>query len=233
MHLALTVCCPLGDTSGFIRDAATEGLGGLVAGGLLVLVGYLIIDKRVHLRDALARQQDRDAQNEHNRKIALETLLGELKSDAGMVARALENLPKGHVPYPLFDTTMLAVVFDPLILTTLKSETVEALVMARNRMATANEQHALVMDLRYGQTAIVATMVASASLEGSATQHAYNRFIQNRDDLLEALLDRCTELRPHLDRAIDAVEAELGIEATEPSAQRDYKIEGPVGQIGS
>jgi len=38
-------------------------------------------------------------------------------------------------------------------------------------------------------------------------------------------IDRCENLKVHLDNAIDSVEAELGLEVKEPSAQREYEPE--------
>jgi hypothetical protein len=37
------------------------------------------------------------------------------------------------------------------------------------------------------------------------------------------LIERCEDLKGHLDKAIDSVEAELGLDVSEPSAQRIYE----------
>src|SRR5262245_60591523 len=130
------------DWCGLLRDLGVEILGGAVAGAVLLAGGYWLIDRKVHLRDALTRQADREKREAANRRGALTVMYEEMLSNAGSRLRAIAALKKGEISYPLFDLKSLDLAFEPAIFEVLKTDTVLALLQIHNRMRTANEQHA-------------------------------------------------------------------------------------------
>lgn len=216
------------DWSSFVPDV----LAGIVAGAVVLGGGYWLIDRKVHFRDALERRAEREAGDARNRGAALEALHAELESNASALAFALKTLRGGTIGYPLFDTTTLAVAFEPVIFTTLKTTTVKALLQVFNRMKTANDQHALVFDLQQGQTVILNTMIHAVGADTPRAADAAANFLEHRTLMLKALLQRCENLAPYVYEAIDAVEAELGTERRERAADREYVAAEPIGYIG-
>jgi len=90
-------------------------------------------------------------------------------------------------------------------------------------MRAANEQLAFLSDITFGPTAIIA-----AQIERRSTRRWLRRPGRSprlAGDHPHMLIDRCENLKVHLDNAIDSVEAELGLEVKEPSAQREYEPE--------
>ncbi len=216
----------------FLTDVASGTLSGIFVGAVVLGVGYWLIDRRVHIRDALARQSEREVQTEHNRRVALEAMHVELESNARALMLALKTLPAGRFSYPLFDTTTLALAFQPVIFTTLGTTTVKALLHVFNRMETANDQHAFVFDLRHGPTVILTTMIEAGTAETEKTRKATQNFLAHRETMSAALLQRCQNLRPHLYAAIDAVEAELKLEPITRAADRSYVSDDAIGLVG-
>lgn len=211
------------DFSGFLSEFAA----GVAAGALVLYVGYRFVEQRLRLQERAERVQEVEAQRKQNLEAVLQAVHSELESNAAQLTTALKELPKGGSPYPLFDVAMRPVVSEPVVFTTLQRETVQALTHVYNRMTTANEQHAFLSDLNHGPTAILATSGPSGSLR----EEAYHRFVAHRDAFRLGLIDRLNDLKPHLDAAIDAVEAELGISRDQPAAQRIYQPNTPVGLI--
>jgi hypothetical protein len=127
---------------------------------------------------------------------------------------------------------MRPVVSEPNIFTTLARDTVAALNHAYNRMTTSNEQMAFLSDLNHGPTAVLVAVTAAPSMTDPRVKETYERFLNHRDDVRTGVMERLRDLKPHLDNAIEAVEAELGIAGKPPVAQRAYRPETPVGFMG-
>ena len=106
------------------------------------------------------------------------------------------QFPDGQVVYPLFDTGILRLVFEPVIFSTLSAATAKALVMIQARLETANELHALAFDLTHGRTSLL-------------TDDA--RLAEQAGRIREGLLGRLEKLEPYLYAAIDAIRADLGV----------------------
>jgi hypothetical protein len=79
----------------FFSDVASGVVSGVVAGALVLYGGYWLIDRKVHLRDALDRQRERDAQNEQNRRAALGAVHAELESNAARYPVFLKTIREG------------------------------------------------------------------------------------------------------------------------------------------
>jgi len=84
------------------------------------------------------------------------------------------------------------------------------------------------MDFSTGATSILVTMSAAATLGDPLVKDTYRRFLDYRETMRDALLDRLGELRPKLDGAIDAVEAELRVTCREPAGERHYVHDKPI-----
>lgn len=151
----------------------------------------------------------------------------ELESSAARVQLFLSELPRGGVPYPGFDVTGWPLVAQASVFTTLETETISKLTHVYNRMTSANAQLGFLTDLNHGPTGILVNTVLAEGLdkETPLALKAYELFINHRDSTREMLTDRVTDLKNHLDVAIDAVETELGLRGELPAARRDYIFE--------
>jgi len=208
--------------------ALVAGLVATAVGGFAVLgVGYVLIDRRLHLRD----RADRDArENERRRGLRdanLRIAHGELKSIAKDIEKYGRAIANDDVPYPPFDRSGWQLVSQADVLATLKPETAEAVTIAYNRVLSTNGQIEEFADLTLGPTAALlhSSLATAADEEGNLlplADTAYGQYQKRRADLRTALAARFVDLRRHIDIAVDAIEAELGIEECVPSAQRRY-----------
>jgi hypothetical protein len=194
---------------------------------------YWLIDRRLHLRDAVERREEHAQQDARNREAALEALHVELESNAATFKFALNALRKGTIGYPLFDITTLKLAFEPAIFVTLQTSTVKALLQAFNRMGTVNDLHAFVFDRQQGPTAVTTAMIHAAGNESERSAAAASNWVAHRGLMSQALLQRCENDAPYLYEAIDAVERELHITPSVRAADRDYVAHEPIGYIES
>jgi len=220
--------------SGFWAGFLAGFLADVVAGAALLYLGYKLIDQKFHLKERERQAREAAETKERNLKSVLGAVHGELLSNAGQLNTALTEMPKPSEPilYPLFDVAMWPLVSSPVILTTLREETISALTHAYNRMATANEQNASLSDLNHGPTAVLVNVTAAGTLDDPLVQTAYDKFLDLRAFVRTGVLDRLRELKGHLDSAIDAVELELDHPGEVPAAQRIFEAETPPGFIG-
>jgi hypothetical protein len=82
-----------------------------------------------------------------------------------------------------------------------------------------------------GPTAILVTTVAVGSIPSESVRKNFEMFREYRQVLRDGLLERLDDLKPHFERAIDSVEAELGLHPAVPAAGRVYRREKPPGII--
>jgi hypothetical protein len=184
-------------------------------------IGYLVVNKRLPARE-----------RKESRARVLKAVLGELYSNAAQLTTAEAELPTGGIPYPLFDVGMWHVLSEATIFTTLNEETVSALMHAYNRMGASNDQCSYLLDINKGRTAILAMGTFAGRMAASQqVKELHDQFQDHRSETRAALLDRLADLRPFLENAIDAVEAELEIKAV-PAAQRLFlgSMEGVDGR---
>jgi chromosome segregation ATPase len=209
--------------SSFLADVA--------AGAVLLVAGYLLVERRLHLRERSERRKEAFERRQTTREAILRATHGELESNAALLQTALKELPTGGIPYPGFDVNGWSLVSQIAALTTLQRETIEALALAHNRMNSANEQLQFLSDLNHRRTAILTTAAAAPSLSEPKVQEAYEMFLDYRDTLRNGLIQRLKELKPHIDNAIGAVETELGMASTVIPSQRDYQPATPPGTL--
>lgn len=182
------------DWSSFLPDI----LAGIISGAAVVAGAYVVIDRKLHLRDAAERRAEQTRQEARNREAALTAVHVELESNAAALKFAVEALGKGSIGYPLFDTTTLRLAFEPVIFVTLQTDTVKALLQAFNRMSTANDLHAFVFDFQEGQTAVVTAMVHAVGNESPRSDDAAKNWVEHRQHMSAALLQRCQNLGDYL-----------------------------------
>jgi hypothetical protein len=204
-------------------------LGNVVAGLIVLGIGYFVVERSLHLRERVERDEGAETQRRVNRRVVLTVVLAEFESNAAKLTTALEELPNEdqRLIYPLFDISMWPLVSSPEIFTTLESKTAEALTHAYNRMATSNEANATLLDLHQGRTAILVATAVAPAFDDPRVAEIYGKYLGYRADLRTSLLDRLADLKPHIDNAIDAVEHELGKPADASAATRTYRPEHP------
>ncbi len=209
-------------------------LGNVVAGVVVLWIGYLWIEKKLHLRERATRAEEAEAHRRQTREAVLRSVHGELESNAAKITSALGELEKQdqRILYPLFDLTMWPIVSSAGIFTTLQQSTANALIPTYNRMATANEQNAVLLDFTQGPTSIIVTSTVASSIDNELVADTYGKFLAYRDLVRVGVIERLKELKPNLDLAIDAVESELGIQAEHPAGQRVYEPDVPARFIG-
>ena len=200
-----------------------SNVGANIVGGLVVLVAaYFLIENRLSLREARDRRVQQDQEREAIRRSVLTAVLFELKSGAGYLQTWLKVLPEGEgIPAPGFDVNGWALVSQVVAMTTLDPKTIENLSHVYNRMRAANDQLAFLTDITVGPTAIMAAHLRTISDEDIALKALAARE-EWQESVRNMLAERSENLKDHLDNAIDSVEAELGLEVNEPSAQRIY-----------
>jgi hypothetical protein len=201
-----------------------SNVGANIVGGLAVLVAaYFLIENRLSLREARSRRVEQDQERESIRRSVLTAVLFELKSAAAYLQTWLKVLPGGKgIPSPGFDANGWALVSQDVAMTTLEPTTIENLSHVYNRMRTANDQLAFLTDITVGPTAITAAHLRTVVDDEEMALKALAAHEEWQETVRNMLIERCEDLKDQLDNAIDSVEAELGLEVTEPSAQRIY-----------
>jgi hypothetical protein len=194
-----------------------------VVGGLVVLVAaYFLVENRLNLRDARQRQVEQQEEREDIRRSVLTAVLSELNSAAGYVQTWLKELPGGKgIPSPGFDVNGWSLVSQVIAMTTIAPTTIENLSHCYNRMRTANDQLAYLSDITFGPTAILAAHLR-VPLDDEMAAKALSAHEEWQERIRNMLIERCENLKDHLDKAIDSVESELGLEVSEPSTKRVY-----------
>jgi hypothetical protein len=199
-------------------------VAGLVAGAILLSLGYWLIDRRLHLK-ARRDQVERDHESQrHMREQVLSHVLAELMSNATLLPVWKEALsPESFgVPYPGFDVAGWLLISQAPALLVLENATISALAAAYYRMQSANGMLDDVADLSGGPTSLLASSIAAPWIdEKPRVEQVYRNFKNQRDQMRAMLIERLDELKPRLDDAIDAVERELSI-ATVPAAHRRF-----------
>jgi hypothetical protein len=208
----------------------------VAGGGLLLWIGYLLIDRRLHLVERADRAAEEERRIKALRDASLHVAHGELQSIAANIKLFSDAIRTDNVPYPAFDDNGWVLLSQVHALATVRPATAEALMNTYNRVRSANGQISEFADLTTGPTAaIVNSALASAGdREGKLPPLAStisDAFATRRSDLRKGLVARLADLRKHVDAAIDAVESELGIAAEVPSAQRNYLRSEPAHDL--
>jgi hypothetical protein len=220
------------DFSGFLSGLLSGLVSSAVAGAAVLYLGYRWIEQKLRLQDEADRRRELASQREESRIAALRAVHAELEASAGLLQTLLEQLSVGAVPFPGFDLNFWPLVVQAEIFTTLGHETIFELTSAYNRMKTANQQLAFLADLNHGSTAIMVTATSAGRTGDPEVASAYQGFEDHRHFVRLGLLERLKELKPHLDAAIDRIEADINKRGEVPAAQRAYALSHPPGEIG-
>lgn len=211
----------------FLRDVASGFVGNFLAGLLLLGLAYWFVDNKLQLRQRADARADEEVARGQVREAVMGAVLAELISNAVRLREFVAVLEKGHIPAPGFDTTGWELISQVTAFASLRFETIKVLTHSYNRMRSANDHLAFVTDLNNGQTAIMvnATLAPHLSKDDDAEalpQVAFTKFVNLRELSREDLLARLEDLKGWIDKAIDAVEEELGTPGGVPAAQRIY-----------
>ena len=129
---------------GFVSNVAESVVAGLIILGL----GFVWVENELRLRERADRDTEADAERGRVREGVLTRVHSELESNAVSLTSALRELPKeDRLLYPLFDVSMWPVVSSSGVFASLRPETTEALLHAYNRMGTIGEQNAFLLDM--------------------------------------------------------------------------------------
>jgi hypothetical protein len=211
------------DFSGFLSGLVAELIAGTIAGIVVLYAAYRFVEPRLGLLEQHRKREEEERQRIALRGAVLKALHRELESSAALLQRMMKYLPKEQYPYPGFDLTGWPLVTQIAAFTALQEETIMALTHTYNRMRAANDQLAFASDLNHGATAILVNHVAATASDAPLVQTAFDKFYDHRESVRLGLIERLKELKPHLDKCIDQVEAELGLEVTHSAEARHYE----------
>lgn len=110
------------DFGGFLSGLLGGFAADVAAGALVLYLGYRFVEKKLRLEERGERTRDAEAQRKQNLAAVLQSVHGELESNAAQLTTALKELPTGGILYPLFDVTMWPLASAPVIFTTLKRD---------------------------------------------------------------------------------------------------------------
>ncbi len=187
---------PLIDAETFWLPLLVEVVSGAVFAALI----YGVLEMRLHLRSDRKRRETTAAE-------ILRAVSNELQYNASVAERLLEHLPEGSLPYARFETNGWELIRQVAGLSALSEKTVTALLETYARTRSANEQHGLLLDLTYGATGAVVSMIAASSPDNG--QASFTRYEKHRQDLRDRLLRRAEDLKEKLPETRKLVEDEL------------------------
>lgn len=203
-----------------LLQAASGIIAGILSGAIVLVVGYLAIDNRLHLKERRDQSEREQKGRQVIRRAVLSHVLGELRSNASLLRKWRKYLTDADpgVPYPGFDVTGWNLVSQMPALAAIDEKTISALACAYNRFVSANGQRDQLADLTHGATSILVNNLAAPSIdENPKVAEAYRGFQKTRETLRQMLIDRLTDLRPFIKSAIRAVEAELKTQGSPPA----------------
>jgi hypothetical protein len=204
-------------------DFGIQVAAGFVVGAILLFLGYLVIDRRLHLKERHDRAEREETDRGRIREHVLTHVLDELMSNAAALPiwkKALSANDLG-VPYPGFDVAGWSLISQAPALLSLEKTTISSLAHAYYRLQSANEMLKEVADICYGSSSLLARIFTAPWIENPRVEETYRKFQAQRDQMRSELVARLDNLKPRIDDAIDAVERELDIPAV-PAAQRQF-----------
>jgi hypothetical protein len=159
----------------------------MISGVLLTLVFGLIVTS------VMARYDERRRAKEQRRKF-LEFIERELKRNTSALGTALEELPKGNMPYPLFEVSAWKVSVNSSLLDTMDVELVLPILSSYNRIWAANDLYQNLLEAYFERLA--------KPSEANEKRYLFFR---------KTLLDRLRDLQPKLGESLDRIETYLGM----------------------
>jgi hypothetical protein len=157
----------------------------MISGILLTLVFGLI------LTTVVGRYSERRKAKEQRRKF-LEFIERELKRNANALITALDELPKGNLPYPLFEVSAWKVSVNSSLLDNMDVELVHPILSSYNRIWAANDLYQNLLEAYFERLA--------KPSEASEKRYLFFR---------KTLLDRLRDLDPKLQDSLWQIEQHL------------------------
>jgi hypothetical protein len=168
----------------------------MVSGILLALVFGLV------LTSVVGHYSERRRAKGQKRKY-MEFIERELVRNSRALAAAVEELPRGNLPYPLFEVSAWKVSINSSLLDNMDVELVHPILSAYNRIWAANDLYQNLLDVYFERLA----------KPSAATEKRY-RFFR------KTLLDRLHDLEPKLTDSLRQVEEHLGAPNAGPRRTR-------------
>lgn len=170
----------------------------MFAAALVAVLAYLLIERRLHLREERMKREEvvRDV---------LEIISLELRHDLKVADQLTTNLAEGYLSHPPFDVNGWTFISQAPVLTALESDTLEGLTKAYNRLRIANELYWEISDLRDGATAALVHLLGTSE----EARKPLGQFYNLRDQRTEQFVVKVQELRPVVERVAAHVERQL------------------------
>ena len=157
----------------------------MISGVLLTLVFGLIVTS------VMGRYSERRKVKEQRRKF-LEFIERELKRNANALITALDELPKGNLPYPLFEVSAWKVSVNSSLLDHMDVELVHPILSSYNRIWAANDLYQNLLEAYFERLA--------KPSEASEKRYLFFR---------KTILDRLRDLDPKLQDSLWQIEQHL------------------------
>ncbi len=193
-------------------------LANLLSAAAVAALAYFLIERRLHLREREQRRED-ELERERARQWevsqdVLRAVAEELDHNAQQAALLAEHLPRGEVPYPAFDVNGWYLLVHPTVVEAMQQRTLRRLVRVYNRFRTANDYHAIVNDVHFGPSGVMAVATITSIPDKTTRREEEEKFEAHRQTMVALLLERVDELRPLLDETRKLVHEELRLPPT-------------------
>ncbi len=157
----------------------------LVAGVILTLIFGLV------LSTVVGRYSERRKAKEQRRKF-LEFIERELRRNTNALTTALQELPRGNMPYPLFEVSAWKVSVNSSLLDNMNVELVLPILSSYNRIWAANDLYQNLLEAYFERLA--------KPSEASEKRYLFFR---------KTLLDRLHDLQPKLTDSLSEIDRHL------------------------
>jgi hypothetical protein len=157
----------------------------MLAGILLTLVFGLV------LTSVMSHFNQKRKVKEQRRKF-LEFIERELKRNTNSLTAALEELPKGNLPYPLFEVSAWKVSVNSSLLDNMDVELIHPILSSYNRIWAANDLYQSLLEAYFERLA--------RPSEASEKRYLFFR---------KTLLDRLRDLQPKLSDSLQQIDTHL------------------------
>src|SRR5713101_5937724 len=157
----------------------------MISGVLLTLIFGLV------LTGVVGRYTEKRKAKEQRRKF-LEFIERELKRNTSELTTALEELPRGNMPYPLFEVSAWKVSVNSSLLDNMDVELVHPILSSYNRIWAANDLYQSLLEAYFERLA--------RPSEASEKRYLFFR---------KTLLDRLHDLDPKLKDSLQQIDSHL------------------------
>src|SRR5712691_62589 len=157
----------------------------MISGVLLTLIFGLV------LTGVVGRYTEKRKAKEQRRKF-LEFIERELKRNTSALTAALEELPKGNLPYPLFEVSAWKVSVNSSLLDNMDVELIHPILSSYNRIWAANDLYQSLLEAYFERLA--------RPSEASEKRYLFFR---------KTLLDRLRDLQPKLSDSLQQIDTHL------------------------